>query len=75
MKLSELPIGQKAKIKKITTSDEGIKNRLHSLGLAKGETVQMLKFTLAKGTYEISAADSRVALRKEEAESIEVEEI
>jgi Fe2+ transport system protein FeoA len=73
MRLSELPIGQSARIKKIVTADDAIKNRLHSLGVVKGEDVKMLKFTLAKGTYEVIAGDSRVALRKEEAESVEVE--
>jgi len=73
MRLSELPIGERAKIKKIVTGDDAIKSRLHALGIVKGEEVKMLKFTLAKGTYEVIAGDSRVALRKEEAQSVEVE--
>ncbi|BDY13073.1 FeoA family protein [Hydrogenimonas cancrithermarum] len=64
MKLSELPIGKRARIRKIVTTDDAIKNRLQSLGIVKGEGIEMLKFTLAKGTYEVIAGDSRVALRR-----------
>jgi Fe2+ transport system protein FeoA len=71
MRLSELKIGEKAKIKAIK-AESTIKSRLNALGILKGEEVEALKYTLAKGTYEVMVGSSRIALRKEEAESVEV---
>lgn len=72
MSLSELEVGKKAPIKHIDTKNEEIRSRLYALGLVKGEKVEVLRHTLAKQTYEIKAGNSRIALRKEEADSVKV---
>ncbi len=72
MSLSELERGKKASVKHIDTQKEEIRSRLHALGVVKGEKVEVLKHTLAKQTYEIKVGNSRIALRKEEADSVKV---
>ena len=72
MMLSELKPNESGTVVKIS-ADPIIKSRLGALGIVRGEKVVMLKFTLAKNTYEVMAGDSRIALRKEEADSVEVE--
>lgn len=71
MKVTQLSEGQSAYILKIG-GDDVIKNRLFSLGVAKHSKVTLLKHTLTKETYEIEVSRAKVALRKEEAEAIEV---
>jgi len=74
MKLVEYGIGQKLKVKKITASSD-LKQRLISFGIIKGAEVEILGIAPAKSTMEIRVGKMRIALRKKEAESIEVEEI
>lgn len=49
-----------------------LKQRLISFGLMKGVEVQMLECSMTKSTYEIKVGNVRLALRREEAEQIEV---
>lgn len=53
---------------------EPLKSRLLSFGFAKGNTLVVLQYTLTKQTYDIKIEDSHVALRKEEAQGITIEE-
>jgi len=72
LKLSELKKGQKA----IVTSVEGtkeMKQRLLSFGLTKGAEVELIDYSLTKSNIEIIVDTTLLALRKEEAENIEVE--
>ena len=71
MLLSELKTNEVAIIKKVMATGD-VKSRLNSLGIVKNEKVKMLRFTLAKQTYEIEIGVVKVALRKEEAEQVEV---
>ncbi|WP_300363263.1 FeoA family protein [Hydrogenimonas sp.] len=73
MSLSELPLKKRARIRRIRAKNEAIRSRLHALGVVKGERVRLLNHTLANQTFEIEAGDTRLALRKEEADSVEVE--
>lgn len=50
-----------------------LKQRLISFGLMKGAQVQMLECSMTKSTFEIKVGTVRLALRREEAELIEVE--
>lgn len=50
-----------------------LKQRLISFGLMKGVSVQMLECSATKSTFEIKVGNVRIALRREEAELIEVE--
>jgi len=73
MRLSQLAVGSRARIIGIESGDTVIKNRLNALGIVKGEMTEMLKYTLVKNTYEVRVGDTRLALRKEEAEAVEIE--
>lgn len=72
--LTQAKSGKEYTIKQITAK-EPIRGRLLSFGFAKGNNVAVLEYTLTKQTYDVVIEDSQVALRKEEAESILVEEI
>lgn len=73
MNLTDAEYGKKYTISKINAV-EPLKSRLLSFGFAKGNQVAVLEYTLTKQTYDVIIEDSQVALRKEEAESIQVEE-
>jgi len=51
-----------------------LKQRLVSFGVMKGAVVQVLGYAPAKSTVEIKIGRMRLALRKEEAQLIEVNE-
>ena len=72
MRVSDMQIGEEATIKKIK-AQEPIKGRLFAMGVSKGNRVRLLDHTLKKETYEIEVNGTRIALRKEEADAIEVE--
>jgi len=73
MRLTDLKIGDEAVIKKILAKDP-IKSRLFAMGIAKGAHIKLLDHTLSKQTWEIDVEGTRVALRDEEANQIEVEQ-
>ena len=72
MNVTQMKIGQSAIIKKIT-APEPIKSRLFAMGVAKNNRLTLLDHTIKKQTWEIEVEGTRIALRKEEAEGIEVE--
>ena len=74
MKLSELEKGDFAVIKKIET-DEELKGRLFSFGLARGSEFSIEACSLGKQTIEIMLDDTLIGLRAEEASKIEVEKL
>jgi len=63
--------GRSFEITKIHASG-ALKERLMSLGLIKGVELSLLEYAPAKSTVEIKVGKMRIALRKEEAELIEV---
>lgn len=52
-----------------------LKQRLISFGLMKGAEVKMLECSPTKSTFEIKVGNVSLALRKEEAELIEVADV
>jgi len=66
--------GNKAEIRKVS-ADKALKDRLTSFGVMKGETILIKGCSLAKQTMEIEVGSTLIALRKDEAEKIEVERI
>jgi len=52
-----------------------LKQRLISFGLMKGSEVKMLECSPAKSTFEIKIGNVSIALRREEAELIEVSDV
>jgi len=74
MKLSELHKGDSAVILKIET-DDALKGRLSSFGIARGSELTVEACSLGKRTIEIMVDDTLIGLRGEEAEKIEVEKL
>ena len=50
-----------------------LKQRLLSFGMGRGVGIELLEYSPAKSTVEIKIGKMRIALRKEEAELIEVD--
>lgn len=74
MVLSDLRKGMKAEIVKIH-ADKALKDRLSSFGVMRGEELLIKGCSLAKQTMEIEVGSTLIALRKDEAQKIEVEKI
>jgi len=74
MKLSELHKGDRAVILKIET-DEALKGRLNSFGIARGSELSIEACSMGKQTIEILVDDTLVGLRSEEASKIKVEKL
>ena len=72
MKLSDLHKGQKAIIKKITASDD-LKHRFFSFGIIKGTHIRVDEVSLSKNTIAFDVDGTEIAIRIEEAKTIEVE--
>lgn len=70
-KLTECPTGCVAIVAKIHASGP-LKQRLISLGIMKGASLSLLAYSIAKSTVEVKVGKMQLALRKEEAELIEV---
>lgn len=71
VKLTECMKGCRATIVKLHAQGP-LKQRLVSFGVMKGARVELMGFAPAKSTVEIKVGRMRLALRKEEAELIEV---
>lgn len=69
--LSACTKGGKATVAKINATG-ALKQRLISFGLMKGSEITMLECGLTKSTFEIKIGNVNLALRREEAELIEV---
>jgi ferrous iron transport protein A len=69
--LSACTKGGKATVAKINATG-ALKQRLISFGLMKGAEITMLECGLTKSTFEIKIGSVNIALRREEAELIEV---
>ena len=74
MKLSELKKGDRAVIVKMNTN-EALKMRLVSFGVARGSELSIEACSLGKRTMEIMVDDTLIGLRAEEAANIEVEKL
>jgi len=74
MKLTELTKGDKAEIIRIH-ADKALKDRLTSFGVMRGEELIVKGCSIAKQTMEIEVGSTLIALRKDEAEKIEVKSI
>jgi len=72
MNLSQLKENQKAKVKNIHCQDD-LKQRFYSFGIFRNSEIEVEHISLAKNTIEIVVDDTAIALRMEEAKTIEVE--
>jgi len=74
MLLSQLQKGDSAKIVSIN-AEPTLRNRLNSLGIMRGESLDVKGCSLAKQTMKIEVGGTLIALRADEAEKIEVEQL
>lgn len=72
--LSACSKGGSATVAKINASGP-LKQRLLSFGLMKGAEITMLECGITKSTFEIKVGNLSIALRREEAELIEVSNV
>lgn len=72
--LSACTKGGTATVIKINASG-ALKQRLISFGLMKGAEVKMLECGMTKSTFEVKIGNVSIALRREEAELIEVTDV
>lgn len=75
LNLSELLIGDKAKIIGYSFISKEYRKRLLSLGLTKGITVEIVRVAPLGDPYEIKLRGFSLVLRKNEAETILVEKL
>ena len=72
MTLDQLSVGQEAVVLDIHAGKE-LKRRLFSFGLVKGTRVKLTEQTLKRNTFEVQIDRSMVALRKGEAQKVQVQ--
>jgi len=70
--LTNCPRGCETTVKKLHASGP-LKQRLVSFGIMKGATVTLMEYAPGRSTVEVKVGKMRLALRKEEADMIEVE--
>lgn len=73
MLLSDLKLNQKAKVKKISSTDSVLTRKLLSMGVLKGVEVMVTKKSVLGDPIEITIRGYNLSLRKDEAEQIIVE--
>lgn len=74
MNLSQFEIGKRVKVLKIG-ADIILKKRLRSLGVMNGKDILILEESIGKQNMKISTGSTEIALRRNEAVLIEVEEL
>ncbi len=75
MKLSELEIGQKAKVLKLNIEDKQIKRHLLDMGITRGAKVKIKKIAPMGDPIDIELRDYQLCIRKADLTQIEVEVI
>jgi len=74
VKLTELKKGERALIRRVDADPE-LRSRLHSFGVIPGEELTLKGCSLGRKTMEIEIDGTLIALRREEAEKIQVEKL
>ncbi len=72
MKLTDVKAGKRGEIRRINC-EIPLKNRLKILGVFEGVEVEILRYAPFSGPVEILVRGYRLAIRKSQAEKIEVE--
>lgn len=72
MRLSEVAINTQVIIKKIKCNEE-LKKRFYSFGIVQGAELFIEATSMKKNTIEINIENTHIALRYDEAQTIEVE--
>ena len=75
MNLSELEVGQKAKVLKLNVADKQIKRHLLDMGITRGAEVKIKKVAPMGDPIDIELRDYQLCIRKADLMQIEVEVI
>ena len=75
MKLSELKVGEKAKVIKLNVEDRQIKRHLLDMGITRGVEVKIKKIAPMGDPIDIELRDYELCIRKADLNQIEVEVI
>lgn len=75
MKLSELKIGEKARVKKLDIEDKQIRRHLLDMGITRGVEVKIKKVAPMGDPIDIELRDYELCIRKADLARIEVEVI
>ena len=71
--LSDLKVGQKAKVLKLNGENKAIKRHLLDMGITKGVEIIIKKIAPMGDPIDISLRDYELCIRKEDLKKIEVE--
>lgn len=75
MNLSELKVGQKAKVLKLNIEDKQIKRHLLDMGITRGVVVKVKKIAPMGDPIDIELRDYELCIRKADLTQIDVEVI
>ncbi len=75
MKMRECNVGAKVKLTGFAQSEQRYRQKLLSMGLSKGTVFTIVRTAPLGDPVEIRIGSSSLSLRKDEADSIEVEEL
>ncbi len=72
-KLSDLKVGQKAKVLKLTEENKAIRRHLLDMGITRGVEITIKKIAPMGDPIDINLRDYELCIRKEDLSKIEVE--
>ena len=72
-KLSDLKVGQKAKVLKLNEENKAIRRHLLDMGVTRGVEIMIKKIAPMGDPIDISLRDYELCIRKEDLSKIEVE--
>lgn len=75
MKLSELKVGQKAKVTRLDIEDKQIRRHLLDMGITRGVEIKIKKIAPMGDPIDIELRDYELCIRKADLSQIEVEVI
>jgi Fe2+ transport system protein FeoA len=70
--LANLKIGQSARVRQLS-SDASVRHRLMEMGLVRGSVIKVVRFAPMGDPIDIEVRGYHLSLRKNEAQSVEVE--
>jgi len=75
MKIKDLEVGQRAKVIRYTATDRNYRQKLLRMGLVKGVSFELIRIAPLGDPVEIRLKDFNLSLRKDEADTLEIEVI
>lgn len=72
-KLSDLKVGQKARVIRLNEENKAIRRHLLDMGITRGVEIQIKKIAPMRDPIDIGLRDYELCIRKEDIDKIEVE--